>query len=130
RACEALRQRTPAGVLSQPRPQGLGRGAVDLERLLVRKDHAICLARKLECREVVEQVLAHLLRISLEWVPVARRVRLSELDELARRERDAGHLGRQDLLSRSVGVLAARGHETVPAAEDPDRRIGLAVALA
>src|SRR5918996_1638648 len=94
-------------------PEALGRLRVELERC-----------------EIVEDVLADELGVALERVAVAGGVRLDELDEVACGEGDAGHLGLEVLLVCAVRVLAARGDEPVPAAEDAPRRVELAVALA
>ena len=103
---------------------------VDVERLLVAEDDAVGLTRQLDRREVVQHVLAHRRRIALERIAVAGRVRLAELDELPGREGNARHLRLERLLPARVGVLAARGDEPVPAAEDAARRVVLPVALA
>src|SRR5581483_3359985 len=125
-----LGQRAVAAPRGQLAPERFRRLLVDLERALVGEDDAVRLARELDRREVVEDVLAHEPRVALERVAVAGGVRLAELDELARPERHSGDLRRQRLLVRRLRVLAARGDEAVPAAEDAARRVGLPVALA
>src|ERR687896_1428211 len=107
-------------------PEALGRLRVDLERPLVPEDDAVRLLGELERCEIVEDVLADELGVALERVAVAGGVRLDELDEVAGGEGDAGHLGLEVLLVCAVRVLAARGDEPVPAAEDAPRRVELA----
>ena len=97
---------------------------------LVDEDHAVGVAGQLDRGEVVEHVLAHQRRVALERIAVAATVGLAELDVLAGLELDAGDLRLEVLLAAACPGSCGGGGEPVPAAEDPARRVVLAVALA
>src|SRR5437667_10710570 len=78
---------------------GRGRLFVDLEASLVREDDSVGCARELDRREVVEDILAYLLRRTVERVAVAGRVGRLDPDHLAGGARDPGHLRGKLLLS-------------------------------
>src|SRR2546427_430178 len=74
---------------------------------------------ELHCREAVEDVGAHMLRIALERISVAGGVRDRDLKRVVGLEPERGHLRRPVLLFRGADVANHGGVDAVVAPKDP-----------